>query len=299
METGSFATDTGLNIFYRNWPGRKKQESVILCLHGLASDSRIFNYFAEKASNLGYNIYAIDLPGFGMSYGEKGDVSFDLTMHCLHDVVKQISNKHGNAKIFLLGFSPGGLYALWYASLHQEVLAGVIVLAPHLRIEGVKRNPRSEPSSEVLSLALQKYLTNPSEKVHLGMAVPNAFGELAGEEWALMLKDPICNFNYSYRYIFDVLIGKAEKIEELYKLKLPLVLLHGEEDWLTVPEQSKTFVSRVESADKELKLFHDSDHWFYHTVFYEQKKYSEKQRSSVINTIHEWIKKRADERLGG
>lgn len=292
METGSFATDTGLNIFYRNWPGRNKQESVILCIHGLASDSRIFNYFAEKFSNLGYNVYAIDLPGFGMSDGEKGDVPFDLTMHCLHDVVTQISNKYGNSTIFLLGFSLGGLHVLWYANLHQDMVDGIIALAPHLRIKGVKRDPQSEPSKEVLSLALHKYSTNPAEKVHIGMAVPNAFGELAGEEWVRMLKDPICNFNYSYRYIFDVLIGRAENIDELYKLKLPLLILHGAEDWLTVPEQSKTFLERVESTDKQLKILDNSDHWFYHTIFYQQDKYSEEQRGRVVNAINEWIKNR-------
>ncbi len=291
METGSFETNVGLNIFYRYWPSIGNDKNVILCIHGIAGDSRIFNYFAGKVSSLGHNVYAIDLPGFGMSEGEKGDMPFDTTMKCLHDIVTKISNKHGTVKIFLLGFSLGGMYALWYASLHQEMLRGVIGLAPHLRIEGVERNPRSEPAQEVILHALQKYSTNPAEKVHIGMAVPNAFGELAGEEWIYMLKDPVCNFNYSYRYIFEVLIGRAEKIDPLYKIKLPLLILHGDQDWITVPEQSRTILQRVESTDKQLKILDDSDHWFYHAVFYEQKKYSEKQRSGVINVIDEWVRR--------
>lgn len=294
METGSFETTIGLDIFYRYWKARNKEKPVILCIHGISGDSRIFNYFAEKSANMGYNVYAIDLPGFGMSDGEKGDVPFDITTRCMHDVVTQISNKHDSTKIFMLGFSLGGLHALWYATLYQEMLRGVITLAPHLRIDDVKRNPRSEPTQEVLSLAMHKYSTSPAEKIHVGMAVPNAFGELAGEEWVYMLKDPICNFNYSYRYIFEVLIGGAEKIDPLYKIKLPLLVLHGDQDWITVPEQSKTLVGRVESTDKQLKIIDGSDHWFYHTVFYKQERYSEEQRSRVINSIDEWIKERIE-----
>lgn len=293
MKTGVLPTGSGLDVFYRFWPGNK-QESVILCIHGLASDSRLYDYFATKTSSLGYNVYAIDLPGFGMSGGEKGDVSFDITMQSLHDVVTQIAEKHDNSKIFMLGFSLGGLLTLWYARLHPEMLQGVIGLAPHLRIEGVVRNPRTEPSNEVLALAIQKYSTNPSEKVHIGLAVPNAFGELAGEEWVYMMKDSACNFDYSYGYIFDVMIGRAEKIDELYKLRLPLLILQGDEDPITVPEQTRTFVSRVESQDKELKTFHGSDHWFYHVVFYKQgNRYSESDRMNVVNTTIEWIRGRS------
>lgn len=296
MKTGTFATNNGLNIFYRHWPGID-QASVILCVHGLGGDSRIYDYLAKKSSSLGHDVYAIDLPGFGKSDVEKGDVPFDLTMHSLHDMVAQISETNHNAKIFMLGFSLGGLFALWYARLHPEKLQGVIGLAPHLRIEGVKRDPRTEPSKEVLEFAIQKYSTSPEEKVHIGMAVPNAFGELAGEEWVHMLKDPLCNFNYSFRYIFDVMIGRAEKIDELYKLRLPILILQGDQDLITVPEQTRTFISRVESRDKELKIFQGSDHWFYHTVFYEQRKrYSEAERMNVVNTINEWVREKTASR---
>ena len=290
METGSFVTSTGLRIFYRYCASGNQGADVILCIHGLASDSRVFNYFAGQSSRLGYNVYAIDLPGYGMSDGETGDVSFYLTMNCLHDVITPISNKNRNRRIFLLGFSLGGLHALWYASLHEEMLNGVIVVAPHLRIEGVKRDPRSEPSKEVLSLALQKYSTNPAETVHIGTAVPTAFGELAGDEWIYMLNDPICNFKYSYRYIFDILIVRAEKVEQLYKIKIPILVLHGSNDFNVVPEQSKTFLSKSDSADKELKLF-DCDHWFYNAFFYMQEnRYSEIDRINVVKAIAEWIR---------
>ncbi len=296
MKTGTFPTNNGLNIFYRQWPG-DEQGSVILCVHGLAGDSRIYDYLARKSSSQGHNVYAIDLPGYGKSDGEKGDVPFDLTMHSLHDVVARISEINHDSKIFMLGFSLGGLFALWYARLHPEKLRGVIALAPHLRIEGVKRDPRTEPSREVLEFAIQKYSTTPEEKVHIGMAVPNAFGELAGEEWVHMLKDPLCNFNYSYRNIFDVMIGKAEGIDELYKLRLPILILQGDQDPITVPDQTRTFISRVESQDKELKTFQGSDHWFYHTVFYEQReRYSEAERMNVVNVINEWVREKTRSR---
>lgn len=292
MESGFLETRTGLNIFYRYWPGRDLQENVILCIHGLAGDSRIFNYFAEKSSNLGCNVYAIDLPGFGMSNGEKGDLPFDITMNCLHDVIAQIKNKHGNARIFLLGFSLGGLHALWYTSLHKEMLTGTIVVAPHLRIKGVKRAQGREPSKRVLLAALLKYFVTPSKKGNLSEAIPSAFGELAGEEWIHMMKDPLCNFNYSYRYIFNVLTGKAEKVEALHEIISPILVLHGSKDPTVVLEQSKVLMNKLKSYDKELKVF-DCGHWFYHTFFYRQANgYSDDDRMKVVKTINKWIQNR-------
>ncbi len=292
METGSFATSTGMNIFYRYWEARNKQDSVILCIHGICGDSRIFNYFAGKTSELGHSVYAIDLPGYGNSDGERGDVAFDTTMQALHDVVTQITNKHGKVKIFLLGFSLGGLHALWYASFHPETLVGIIAIAPQLRIKGVKRDPRSEPSKRVLLTALIRYLATPSKKGNIGKAIPSAFGELAGDEWNYMTKDSLCNFNYSYRYVFDVLFKKSERVEALYKIRLPVLIMHGSNDWNVVLEQSKAFINRLESFDKELKIF-DCDHWFYHAFFYKQdSKYSETDRMNVVKTVIESVQRK-------
>ena len=292
METGSFGITRGMNIFYRYWKARNNGKPVILCIHGIAGDSRIFNYFAEKVSGLGYNVYAIDLPGFGMSGGEKGDVPFDITTNCMHDVVTQISNKHDSTKIFMLGFSLGGLYTLWYAQMHPEDVQGIIALAPQLRMKGVKRDPRSEPSRSTLLRALIRYFVTPSKKGNVSKAVPSAFGELAGDEWIHMMKDPICNFDYSYRYIFNVLIGKSEKVKALYKIRLPVLMLHGNNDWIVVLEQSKAFLNMLDSTDKELKIF-DCDHWFYHAFFYKQEsKYSETDRMNVVTAINEWVRKK-------
>jgi len=290
MEMGYFPTNTGLNVFYRYWTAREKEVSVILCIHGLAGDSRMFNYFGEKASGLGHAVYAIDMPGFGMSDGEKGDVPFDLTMQCLHSVVAEISKKHADEKIILLGFSLGALYVLWYVSMHPEKVLCATVLSSHLRIKGVRRNPLREPAKAILLKSIIRYFITPEKKINISKVVPNAFGELAGEEWIYMMSDSLCNFEYSYRYIFDVLIHRAERIDELYEIKLPLLILQGGKDLLPVPEQSRVFIDRIQSRDKELKIFYDADHWFYESFFYTQSKYTEAQRISVVLYIDAWVR---------
>ncbi len=289
-KTRTIPTSVGSQILCRHWPSSKKGSNAILCIHGLACDSRIFNYFAERFAELGYDVYAIDLPGYGNSDGEKGDVAFDVALQCMHDVVKTISHTYDT--IFLLGHSLGGLYSLWYAESHPENIHGLVLLAPHLMVKGVKTDPRREPSKQVLFASLIKHFLTPSKKVNIGKAVPNAFGNLAGDEWVHMMQDLVCNFDYSYRYIFNVLINKAEKIEPLYKIRLPLLILHGAKDSLPVAEQSRVFINNLESKDKQLKIFDSADHWFYHALFYKQEKYSEAERNGVIKVIDEWIRRR-------
>lgn len=267
----------------------EKERGVILCVHGLAGDSRIFNYAASKLSEAGHSVYAIDLPGYGNSDGEKVDVPFETTMQALQEVVKGIS-MHAGA-LFMLGFSLGGLYALWYAALHPGMLKGVIAITPQLRLKGVKRNRRAEPSKGVFLAALLGYFLTPAKKIHIGRAVPSAFGELAGEEWVDMMKDPLCSFHCSYRYIFNVLIGRAQNVDVLRRLKVPLLVLHGNNDWIVVPEQSKMLLKMIWHSDKEMKTF-DCDHWFYHAFYYKQNKYSELERVQVIASIDEWVRQR-------
>jgi len=59
----------------------------------------------------------------------------DLTQRLTEDVIVP-ARAAGYARIWLLGISLGGMGALMYARAHPEAIAGVVVLAPFLGVQG-------------------------------------------------------------------------------------------------------------------------------------------------------------------
>ena len=286
-----FDTASGSRLFYRYWKHEGDRLANILCIHGLCCDSRIFDYTAKNLASLGYDVYAIDLPGYANSEGERGDYPFDDTTNCINDFVIELKKQDG--QLFVLGFSLGGLHALWYAYENPEQLDGLILLAPLLKVKGIKTDKRTEPSTSTLILSIIKNLVTPKAKIDLSKAIPRAFSAEASKELAHMVNEPTCNFTFSYRYVFETLLKRPSMVEKLSKVNLPALILQGDEDFLVVPEQSRAFMRMLQSSDKQLEILQGSDHWFYHALFYVQDpKYTDSQRIQVINTIHEWVSKR-------
>lgn len=284
-----FDTVSGPRLFYRHWKHEGDKLAKILCIHGLCCDSRIFDYAGKSLASLGYDVYAIDLPGYGNSEGERGGYAFDDTTRCINDFILEL--KQQDEKFFILGFSVGGLHALWYAKEYPQQLDGMILFAPWLRIKGVRIDSRTQPSFTKFLSSYIKYGLMPESKLDLSKIVPNAFS--ASEELGYIKNGELGNFIVSYRYVFDVLLKRSSMLEKFCANDVPTLILHGSNDWNIVPEQVRVLFDKLRSVDKELKILPNCDHWFYHSLFYIQDaKYSEEQRNEVLKTIHAWMYKR-------
>ena len=63
-----------------------------------------------------------------------------------------------------------------------------------------------------------------------------------GDEIVWMMKDPVANFKYSYRFIVDILAIRNSKISELADLgDIPVVILHGRKDRMIYVQVSEEF----------------------------------------------------------
>ena len=122
-------------------PGDASTSSkVILCIHGAHSDARIFNYLGNQLSESGFNIYSLDLLGHGQSDGPIGDSNFEDCLSSINQVIKTIRQRQNNIPVYLLGHSFGCTYVLWYAHEFGSTVDGLILMAPYLRIKGLKRS---------------------------------------------------------------------------------------------------------------------------------------------------------------
>jgi fermentation-respiration switch protein FrsA (DUF1100 family) len=163
-------------------------------------------------------------------------------------------------------------------------------MAPYVRVKSLKRRSAAEPSVFYLSYLMLRRALTPGVQVKFTDALP-AVVEKGGYEIKNLLQDPELNFNYSYRFIIDIVAARNSNASKLADINIPTLVLHGRNDALVFPKVSEEFFKLIKSREKKLEMF-DCDHWFYHAIFYDQSlpKYSEESRQQVIDTIANWAR---------
>lgn len=285
-------------IFYNTASGRinaiefrseKPASDTLLCLHGFCCDARIFTYAGSKLSSLGYDVVSIDLPGHGMSDGKKGNLDFETCIKSIHQIITQL--KKTSQKVFILSHSMGCIFALWYAHLFEASIDGLILLAPFVRAPNVKKRYDAEPNSLQLLLMILARIFTPNKCVNVIERFPK-YVKAGGDEFLWMMKDPLINFNYSYRFLIDIFAIKSGKVPKLSNVgDIPVLILHGRKDRVMYSQVSEDFFKLLRASRKEIRIF-DSGHWFYDAIFYDQslQGYSEELRLQIISAISDWLR---------
>lgn len=261
-------------------------KAMVVCIHGLCSDARIFDYLGLRLAEKGLGVVSIDVLGHGKSSGERGNPNFDQSLQAIHEIVMECRKV---AKTFVLAHSMGCTFALWYAHKFRDGAEGLVLMAPYVRVRTLKKRSHMEPDMSLFLKILFRRLLTPDVKVNVTKALP-AFVKYGGYEMQQILQDKDLNIAYSYRYIIDVLARRNDNVPLLSSVTLPILLIHGKNDNNIFPSVSEEFIKIVKAEDKTLST-PDSDHWFYDAIFYNQdsKKYAEDDRQKIIGTIESWI----------
>ena len=273
-----------------HFPPSKSINQKILCIHGYCCDARIFRYIGAKMSKHGYDVYAIDLFGHGKSDGPRGDPDFEETIKSINEIIDKICSSQ--SRVFLLGHSLGCTYVLWYIHTYRKNVDGIILMSPYLKIKGIKSSGGEAVPGflRFLKLLLLRIVI-PKHRVSAAKVVQNSI--LSTCETQQIMKDPQINYYYSYRYIIDVIGLKNSNPRKFANIDIPVLILHGKNDKNVFPEVSEGFFNMLESTKEKAIHMFDCDHWFYHSIFYNQQdmRYKEHERLHVVDTIIEWLEK--------
>ena len=101
----------------------KKNETIVL-LHGSGQSHVVWSLTDQFLSDIGYNVYALDLPGHGNSDGESLK-SIEEMSSWLDKVIKKI----GIEKLSIIGHSQGCLVALDYSNKFSNKVKKLIFIA--------------------------------------------------------------------------------------------------------------------------------------------------------------------------
>lgn len=270
--TSIFRNSEGQGVFYRNWTTRNEPNGIVLIIHGLNSHSGYYEKFAAQLTENGYDVFAMDLRGRGMSEGERyyiadyHDIVGDIDL--LVDIVR---SAYPTLAIFLLGHSAGGVFASVYTIGNQGKLNGLISesFAFQLHAPG-------------FALAIIKFLGNTIPHTRL-IRLKNEDFSRDQDIVDIMNNDPMMeNEKQPARTMLQLLLAAAYLKTEMAHLKLPLLILHGTADNVTKSTGSQYFMDHVSSADKQLKLYEG----YYHDLL------NDKYNAIIKKDIIRWLNER-------
>ena len=270
---GKFKGYKGLNLYYQCWLPDKSPKAVLLVVHGLAEHSgrykNLVNYFVPK----GYAVYALDYRGHGKSEGMRYYVDrFSASLTDLKTLFDKVRQEHRDAKIFLVGHSLGATIGTAYAIEHQDELDGLIFSGPSL-VATTSVSPALLAIAGVISACLPKMGVTvlDASTISCDKAVVDAY-----------VNDPLV-FRGKIPARTGAELARMWKMlpEEIYKIKLPILIMQGTADRLANPASSKLLYERVGSKDKTLKLYEG----FYHEIF------NEPEHKKVMADVEAWLAK--------
>ncbi len=111
-----------------------RHRDLWILLHGLGGSrkSPLLRAFLRRLREAAAVVIAPDLPGHGGSSGGIQDLSVESGIETVEAIYSRWGTLSG--RVFLLGFSTGGLVAAWWAALNPGKAAGLVLAAPALRL---------------------------------------------------------------------------------------------------------------------------------------------------------------------
>ena len=265
------------NLFYQSWTPEKDPTAIILIAHGLGEHSGRYQHVAEFFVAKGYCVYALDHIGHGKSQGLRNFVNRFTDFHAgMAALVEQVKKYHSELPLVLLGHSLGGLISSDYLLHSQHLFRACILSGPAIK------TPSMPPP--VLML-INRLISIFAPK--LGVALLD--GSAVSRDptvVATYLNDPLVyTGKITARLGTEMFSAMARVIKNASLIKLPLLILHGEEDTLTSPAGSQSLYDKVSSEKKMIKIYPE----LYHEIF------NEPEQQQVLTDAVSWL----DEQLTG
>lgn len=261
----------GAKLHVTHWLPAGRPKAVILLAHGYAEHAGRYDYVAKRLTDAGYAIYAVDHWGHGASDGEGGFVPrFSAFLDGMSELLTLVEVNHGDTPRLLLGHSMGGLIATLFLIERQQAFVAAALSGPAI----VPAEPPSRftvwisrflsrffPRLGVLSLDATGVSRDPAV-VAAYQADPLVYGGKIGARLGKEFMDAMA-------------VAQAEAP----KIRLPILIQHGEADRLTAPEGSRFLFANVASTDKRLEI--------YPGLFHEI--YNEPERDAVLDDLIGWF----------
>ena len=245
---------------------------VVVVTHGLGEHSGRYGHVAEALAARGLGVVMWDLRGHGRSSGERGDAeAYEILIDDLEAVCAAFREE--GKPLFLFAHSMGGQIALRFIQERKPVCAGAVIASPLLRLA-------FNPPWWKLALA------------RLTLRVWPRFTQKTGNAWERLSRDfehlaslpdlHLAHHVITARLYFAVREAGEAALADAGKLRLPLLLAHGDKDPITSHHATGELFERAGSEDKTLRFLRGALH----------ETHNDLDRAIIIKEVCDWVEAR-------
>lgn len=262
----------GLNLYHQMWTPARAPKAVVNLVHGLGEHSSRYQYVAQKFTEAGYVLNAIDLRGHGKSEGARGYApGFDTLVSDIEFLVKSGISAYPNLPQFVYGHSLGGSLALYYRLTSKQNVKGILSTSPLFKPGG------KIPAAKVL---FARIMSDIAPKVALANELDRAMLSRDGKEVRDYSNDPLVHDRITTRMGWELLKNGEWTFHHMREIRGPILIVVGTREKIVDYQKIIDSVKGVEDR-VELKIWEG----LYHET------HNEPEKAEVIGYNINWLDK--------
>jgi pimeloyl-ACP methyl ester carboxylesterase len=225
-----YMNDGMVSLNYEVYGDKKEGVAPLVVLHGWANSLEVIKPLAVKLAEYS-QVYSLDLPGHG-----KSPVPDEVWgMKEFAEVLKQFLDEHGLSSVVLVGHSFGGKTGIMFTSLYPEYVRKIVLIGA----SGIR--PEPDFRKRLRNLFLQ-YLRN------FIRFKQTSLGKRIYEKWYIprfASRDYLAAGPLTKTFVKTV---NEELHNELLRIKIPALLLWGDDDDESPPSVGKKMNDLIEGS---------------------------------------------------
>lgn len=246
-------------------------EANIIVTHGIAESSKEYENLANYLNQSGYNVLLYDIRSHGQSKNNNNNIadidSFHTFLDDLHLIINSLKQKN-NLKNILIGHSLGGMINNCYIYKYNDI-DGVVNSGSPTKI-----------INSVISFIDPENIKN-MDNIPVGMN----YEKLSRLPLTTEMKNcRTINF-LTPNFIRNTMILSIQYFREKmtnhsFNYPVPILLLHGGQDQIILPENSQELFDLIKNTNKQLRLYPLN----YHNLF------NDLDNEQVYLDVIQWLK---------
>ncbi len=220
------------NLYYYEQRGGRADKPPVVLIHGAGGTH--LHWPAEVRRLADYRIYALDLPGHGKSTG-RGHQSIGAYVHSIVNWVQALAIPQA----VFVGHSMGGAIALHLALHNSHCVLGLGLIGTGARLK-------------VDSALLENTVLPASINPAVEMIIQRAFSPDADPNLVRLAAKRMAEVRPTVLHGDLVACDDFNEIDSLHKVKVPTLVICGQDDQLTPPRYSQHLADHISKAELQI-----------------------------------------------
>ncbi|MBH3461349.1 bifunctional alpha/beta hydrolase/class I SAM-dependent methyltransferase [Pseudomonas putida] len=253
-----FSTHDGVELHYRHWPATRNEHQprrALVMFHRGHEHGGRMAHLADELDLPGYDIFAWDARGHGLSPGARGDSpSFATSVRDVQTFIEHIQARHGIAEpdMVVLAQSVGAVLIATWAHDYAPKVRCLVLASPAFKVKLYV--PFARPGLKLLKALRGNFFVNSYVKPRLLTHDP--------ERVMSYTADPLISRPISVTVLLGLYEAADRVVADAQAIQIPTQLLVSGADFVVERGPQERFFERLGSPRKEMHIlpgfFHDT-----------------------------------------